>query len=118
MHTPRCPRCHKDSPANNPCGCDLEGFIPEATLSKQEFRDYCESPDGLEHQVRFNIAIPFHDLAYNEEGIITLNRVIDEFVDGGHLLMDLHYEAIRLDKVAGVIIQVTADASEFFSDED
>lgn len=62
--------------------------------------------------VEFDMPVDFDALLDNDSGIDGINEMVDEFVDRGHLLMDLSYKPVKI--VGGdIIIHVTADASEF-----
>ena len=66
--------------------------------------------------VEFDMPVDFDALLDNDSGIEGINEMVDEFVDRGHLLMDLSYKPVRVEK-GNIVIHVTADANEFLDKE-
>ena len=66
--------------------------------------------------VEFDMPVDFNELLDNTGGIESINNMVDEFVDRGHLLMDLSYKPVGI-KGDTLIVHVTADASEFLDKE-
>ena len=85
------------------------------TMTKKEFLARFP-PDG-DQGVQFEITLSFEGLTENKWGLEYTNEAVDDFVDDGHMLMDLRYTPLRVVD-EDVIVRVDADASEFVSQED
>ena len=86
------------------------------TMTKKDF--LARFPIDVNQGVQFSIPVSFTGLSENTRGLEYPNEVVDDFVDDGHMLMDLRYTPLRVLDDDVLVVRVDADASEFVSKED
>lgn len=87
-------------------------------MTKQEFLEFICPAEGLDGYIRFEMAVDFVNLCW-ANGMEFMNDEVADFVDDGHLLSDLSFDALRVES-GDIIVQVTACAKEWneeFSEE-
>lgn len=69
-----------------------------------------------DNRIIFQMLVPFECLIDNQNGLEGINNFLDCYVEDGYLFQDINYKPVGVKHETDIIIEVNADASEWFDE--